>query len=137
MTPTRNLLWRSPLSIVLALASIAFLVLGLRTFFFPEAAAAFYGAPTAAPEALIFVKAYGARNIGISLLAMALLWLDAWLGVAMLLAAAALIAALDASIMWGHAGFGGALKHLIYVGVLSGLSIVTAATASVRTIRKG
>lgn len=133
----RSLPARSPMTIVLLVASLAFLCLGLRTFFLPASAAAFYGAPTEAAEALVFVKAYGARNIGISLLALALLYLDAGLGIGALLAAAALIAGLDAAIMLGHAGFGGALKHIVYVAVLGGLSVATVAVVSIRRTRRG
>ncbi len=133
----RSLPVRSPMTIVLLLASLAFLGLGLRTFFLPASAAAFYGAPTESAEALVFVKAYGARNIGISLLALTLIYLDAGMGVGALLAAAALIAGLDAAIMLGHAGFGGALKHLIYVAVLGALAVTTFAVVSIRRIRGG
>ena len=76
MKPYRNLAWRSPLTIILVLAAVAFLGLGLRAFLIPEAASAFFGAPTTAPEAPVFVKAYGARNIAIALLALTLIRLD-------------------------------------------------------------
>jgi hypothetical protein len=125
----RSLAWRSPLTIILCLAVVAFLALGLRTYLWPAAAAAFFGAATDNPEALVFVKAYGARNIAISLTALALVWLDARMGVASLLAAAALVAALDASTMYAFSGMAGAAKHLVYVVGLSGLATATAAGA--------
>ncbi len=118
---------RSPLTILLIAASLVFLGLGLRTFLWPGSAAAFYGVPTDVAEALVFVKAYGARNIAISLLALALIYLDAGLGMGVLLAAAALVATLDAVIMQNHAGFAGAIKHLLYTATLSGLALVTLA----------
>lgn len=121
----RNLAWRSPLTIVLIIASIAFLGLGLRTFFLPSQAAAFFGVATEAPDALVFVKAYGARNIAISLIAFALLWFDVRAGMIVLLSSAALVAALDASIMFGQAGLSGAAKHLAYVAGLLGLAVFT------------
>jgi hypothetical protein len=126
MKPDRDLAWRSPLTIVLCLAGIAFLGLGMRTFFMPEAAAAYFGAPSGAPEALVFVKAYGARNIAIALLALTLVWLDQRRVLAALLALAALVAALDASVMFGYSGLAGAAKHLAYVAGLGGLALVTA-----------
>jgi len=118
----RILPWRAPLTLILVLASVVFLALGLRTFFFPVAASAFYGAPAQTPEALIFVKAYGARNIALSLLALTLIRLDHWLGVVALLALVAGVAGLDALIMHQHAGFAGAAKHLLYVAGLSSLA---------------
>ena len=124
--PHRDLAWRSPLTITLILAAIAFLGLGARTFFLPEVAAAFFGAPATAPEALVFVKAYGARNIAIALLALTLIRLDLRVPLAALLALAALTAALDASAMFGFSGLPGAAKHLAYLVVLGGLAIITA-----------
>lgn len=121
----RDLRWLAPLTLVLLGASLVFLGLGLRTFLFPASAAAFYGVQTKAAEALVFVQAYGARNIAISLLALMLIALDHRRAFAALLAAAALVAALDAVIMFGWSGTAGAAKHLIYVGVLGALALVT------------
>jgi hypothetical protein len=120
--------WRraSPLTITLVLVAVAFLGLGARTFFLPEVASAFFGAPATAPEAPVFVKAYGARNIAIALLALTLIRLDLRAPLAALLALAALTAALDASAMFGVSGLPGAAKHLAYLVVLGGLAIITA-----------
>ena len=125
MTASRFLHARSPLTWVLGVAMTIFLALGLRTFFFPASAAAFYGIPTGSLEALAFVQAYGARNVAISLIAFSLLAQDARNGIAALLCGAALIAALDFWIVISHAGTGPALKHIVYVVVLSGLALVT------------
>ncbi len=133
--PSRLLPVRSPLTILLLAASLVFLGRGLRTFFWPAAAAAFYGVPTVSADALVFVKAYGARNVAISLLALALIYLDAAAGVGVLLAAAALVAALDASIMQGHAGFAGAIKHLLYTATLGCLALVTLVSVQARRRR--
>ncbi len=122
---TRNLAWRAPITIILAVASVAFLALALRTFLLPATAAAYYGVATDMPEALVFVKAYGARNIAISLSVMAFLWLDQRKALVVLLAGAALVAALDASIMFGQSGLAGAVKHIAYAGGLSGLAAAT------------
>jgi hypothetical protein len=126
MTSTRDLQWRSPLTVIVTLASIFFLGLGARTFFLPEAASAFFGAPATAPEALVFVKAYGARNIAIALTALTLVRLDFRPGLVALLAFAALVAALDAVVMFGFSGMAGAAKHVAYVAALGGLSLATA-----------
>lgn len=121
---TRQFPWRAPATIILALAAFVFLGLGLRTFLWPVAAAAYFGVPTTAPEALAFVQAYGARNIAISLTALALIALDARAAMAALLAATALVAALDASIMFRVAGMAGAAKHLAYIVLLVALAWV-------------
>lgn len=131
----RNMPWRSPITIVLVILCVAFLGMGLRTFVLPGSAAAYFGVPTDASDALAFVKAYGARNIAISLTAMALLWLDARQGLAMLLACAALVALLDASILYGRDGLTGAARHLAYVAVLLTLSLVTFTTDPRRSTR--
>ncbi len=128
MKAVRSFEFRSPMTWVVAFAAFVFLLLGLRTLLFPASAAAFYGIPATAPEALAFVKAYGARNIAISLLAMTLLVLDVRKGIVALLGFAALIAALDAWIVASHAGMGTAAKHFVYVIVLSGLALATAWT---------
>ncbi len=124
MMTNRDLPLRSPLTIVITLASIVFLGLGARTFFLPEIASAFFGAPATAPEALVFVKAYGARNIAIALTALTLIWLDYRPGLVALLTFAALVAALDATVMYGFSGMAGAAKHLAYVVLLGGLSLM-------------
>jgi hypothetical protein len=122
MNPARDLCLANPLTLVVGAASVAFLGLGLRTFLAPEAAAAFFGAPATAPEALVFVKAYGARNIAIALTALALIALDLRRGLGALLVCAAVVAALDALNMYGFSGWGGAAKHMGYVVGLGGLA---------------
>ena len=128
MTADRSLSLRSPMTWVIATVVLGFLLLGLRTVLFPASAAAFYGVPATAPEALSFVQAYGARNIALSLLAATLLVLDVRSGIVALLAYAALIAVLDAWIVTSAAGLGAALKHFAYVVGLSGLALATAWT---------
>jgi Domain of unknown function (DUF4267) len=129
---SRDLAWRSPLTLVLLGAGVLFLGLALRTFLFPASAAAFYGVETKAAEAFVFVQAYGARNIVISLLALTFIGLDHRRALAALLAGAALVAALDAVIMFGWSGAAGAAKHLLYVGVLGALALVTLRHSSKR-----
>jgi hypothetical protein len=120
--PNRSLAWRAPSTIIVMVASGLFFLLGLRTFFFPEAAARFFGAPSSSAEAMVFVKAYGARNIAISLMAAALIWLDLRLALAILLALAALVAGLDAASMFAFSGWPGAAKHVAYVLALGALA---------------
>ena len=102
-----------------AVAALVFLGLGLRALLDPVGASAFFGVPVAGADGLAFVRVYGARNVGISLVALALITLDMRLGLAALLFAAALIAGLDFAVVSSQAGAARAAKHLGYVVVLS------------------
>lgn len=105
------------------LAATGFLFLGLRTFIFPSSAAIFYGAPEAEPAALMFVQAYGARNIAISF---AVIWLLAgreYTALPRLLFPVALIATLDAWIVYDSVGVGFA-KHIVYTAVILTLGVL-------------
>lgn len=105
---------------MVALAAVVFLALGVRAVVSPAAAAAFFGLPVADADGLAFVQVFGARNIGLSLIALALLALDARRGVAAVFFAAAVIAALDFTIVATHASPLHGLKHLGYVVGLAG-----------------
>ena len=105
---------------IAALAALLFLGLGLRALLAPIAAATSFGVPLASGDGLAFVRAFGARNIGLSLVALALIALDKRRALAAVFCAAALIAALDFSIVATQAGALHAVKHLVYVVVLSG-----------------
>jgi hypothetical protein len=109
---------------IAGLAALAFLGIGLRAVLAPAGAAAFFGLPVPAAEGLPFVQVFGARNVGLSLLALTLLVLDVRLGVAAVFLAAALIAGLDAWIVTTHAGVARALKHLAYVAGLAGFGFL-------------
>lgn len=111
---------------IAGLAALAFLGIGLRAVLAPAGAAAFFGLPVPAAEGLPFVQVFGARNVGLSLLALTLLVLDVRLGVAAVFLAAALIAGLDAWIVTTHAGVARALKHLAYVAGLAGFGLFLA-----------
>lgn len=102
-----------------ALAALVFLGLGLRALLDPVGASAFFGVPVAGADGLAFVRVYGARNVGISLVALALIALDMRLGLAALLFAAALIAGLDFAVVSSQAGAARAAKHLGYVVALT------------------
>ena len=108
---------------IAGLAALAFLGIGLRAVLAPAGAAASFGLPVPLPEGLAFVQVFGARNVGLSLLALALLVLDVRLGLAAVFLAAALIAGLDAWIVTIHAGVAQAIKHFAYVGSLSGFGL--------------
>lgn len=105
---------------IAALAALAFFGLGLRALLAPTAAAASFGVPLASGDGLAFVRAFGARNIGLSLVALALIALDKRRGLAAVFCAAAVIAALDFAIVATQVGALHAVKHLVYVVGLSG-----------------
>ena len=104
---------------IAGLAALAFLGIGLRAVLAPAGAAASFGLPVPLPEDLAFVQVFGARNVGLSLLALALLVLDVRLGLAAVFLAAALIAGLDAWIVTTYAGVAQSIKHFAYAGTLS------------------
>jgi len=111
---------------IAGLAALAFLGIGLRAVLAPAGAAAFFGLPVPAAEGLPFVQVFGARNVGLSLLALALLVLDVRLELAAVFLAAALIAGLDAWIVTTHAGVAHAVKHFAYVVGLAGFGLILA-----------
>jgi len=115
----RTLPLDAPSTWIAALAAVIFLGLGLRALLAPAGAAAFFGLPLAGTDGLAFVRVFGARNIGLSLVALALIALDLRLGLAAVFLAAALIAGLDFSIVAGEAGALRAAKHLGYVAALA------------------
>jgi len=83
----------------------------------PADAAAFFGVPVHDPDGLAFVRVFGARSIGLSLVALARLALDMRMGLAAVFLATALIAGLDFSVVALHAGMLKAAKHIGYVVV--------------------
>jgi len=107
---------------IAVLAALVFLGLGLRALLAPTGAATSFGVPLASGDGLAFVRASGARNIGLSLVALALIVLDVRRGLAAVFCAAALIAALDFSIVATHIGALGAVKHLGYLVGLAGFA---------------
>jgi len=114
----RRLPLNAPSTWLATLAALAFLALGLRALLAPMAAAASFGVPLDGGSGLAFVQAFGARNVGLSLVAIALIALDIRPGVAALFFAGAVIAGLDFSIVALHEGALHAMKHLGYVVLL-------------------
>lgn len=108
---------------IATLAALLFLALGLRALLSPTAAAASFGVPLTSGDCLAFVQAFGARNIGLSLVALAMIGLDERRGLAAVFCTAALIAALDFSIVTARAGALHAVKHLAYLVSLSGFGL--------------
>lgn len=104
-----------------AIAGVGFLSLGLTGLVAPRIAGALFGAEP--NGALAFVRAMGARNIGISLLALILLALDQRLSLVALSASAALIALLDFWIVSRATNFTKAIKHLCYTVALTALAV--------------
>jgi hypothetical protein len=100
----RSLSWRSPTTWLAAIAAVAFLAIGARAILQPLAAAAGFGVPLDPGDGLVFVQAFGARNIGISVFALLLLLLGRRRSLGLLFACGALIAAFDAGIVAAHAG---------------------------------
>ena len=101
----RTLPWNGPLAWVVALVALALLAIGVRAMLAPSAAAAGFGVPLGGAEGLIYVQAFGARNVGLSLFALAMIGLDQRRALGVLFVCAALIAALDGLILATRLGF--------------------------------
>ncbi|MFM7144236.1 MAG: DUF4267 domain-containing protein [Alphaproteobacteria bacterium] len=115
----RLLPWNATPTWLAAAAALVFFGLGLRALLDPAGASAFFGVPVEGGAGLAFVRVYGARNVGISLIALALVALDMRLGLAALLFAAALIAGLDFTVVASHSGALRGAKHLAYLVALT------------------
>ena len=116
----RMLPWDGATTWAAMAAAIVFLAIGARAVIAPSGAAGFFGVPVEGGAGLVFVQAFGARNIAMALTAIALVCLDQRNGLACLLLAAALVAAIDASAVGAQAGMAAAAKHIGYVIALSG-----------------
>lgn len=121
--PAPSLHARSVTTWIALLASLAFLALGLRALLAPAGAAASFGLPLSGGEGLAFVQAFGARNVGLGLVGMALIALDGRRALAVLFLAAAVIAGLDFWIVASQVGPERALKHIAYVAGLAGFGL--------------
>lgn len=119
-TSPRLLPWNAASTWIAAVATVVFFGLGMRAFLDPAGASSFFGIPVTDPSGLAFVQVYGARNMGLSLVALALLVLDVRRGVAAVFLAAALIAGLDFTVVATQSGALRAAKHLGYFFGLSG-----------------
>ena len=111
----RTLPWSAVSTWIAILAALVFLALGMRALLAPAGAASSFGLTVPDANGLSFVRVFGARNIGISLLALTLIVLDIRIGLAVLFLAAGVIAGLDAWIVTSNAGISYAIKHFIYV----------------------
>lgn len=114
----RALPWNAISTWLAILATLVFLALGLRALLAPAGAASSFGLAVPDANGLSFVQVFGARNIGLSLLALTLIILDIQIGLAVLFLAAAVIAGLDAWIVTSNSGVSRALKHFAYIFVL-------------------
>jgi hypothetical protein len=108
---------------IATLAAVAFFLLGVRALVAPAGAAASFGVPLDGGSGLVFVQAFGARNVGLSLVALASIALDARRGLAVVFLAAAVVAGLDFTIVATHGGASTAIKHLGYVLALGAFGV--------------
>jgi hypothetical protein len=117
----------APVTWVAVFAALAFLALGVRGLVDPKGAARSFGIPLntveGVPQRADFMRSTGARNIGLALLALALIVMDAQRALAALVFSAATISALDLVIVARAAGPGAAIKHSLYVIALAALGM--------------
>jgi hypothetical protein len=120
-----------PLTLPTALAALVAAALlgaiGVRCLIAPNGGARFFGVPVIDPGGESFVRAMGARNLGLALTAAALVAMGLRAGLASLIAAAALMAALDAMIVLRGAGPSKAAKHIAYVPIFAAFAVWIAA----------
>lgn len=102
------------MSVAAVLAAILFGAIGLRCLLAPGGGARFFGVPVVESGGETFVRAMGARNLGLALTAAALIALGQRAGLASLMVAAAVMALLDAVIVLRAAGLAKAAKHFAY-----------------------
>lgn len=108
-----------PMMIAAVLATGLFAAIGLRCLLAPSGGARFFGVPVIDAGGESFVQAMGARNLGLALTAAALIATGMRAGLAGLIAAAALTAALDALIVLRAAGMAKVAKHIAYVPIFA------------------
>ena len=120
---TRQMPLRSALTILVSLAAVGFLALGLRGVLDPAGGASSLGVMVRDPADLVLMQAVGARNIGLALMGMSLIWIDRRRELGLLLAAAAGIALVDLFVIWSASGLGTAGTNLIYLGFLIALGL--------------
>lgn len=106
------------------LVAAAFLLLGARALIDPAGGAETLGSPAADPRDLPLMQTTGARNFGMALLGFALIALGAWRSFGLLLAAAAVIAALDFWILSLAQGPLDAAKHAAYAAAFAVYAVV-------------
>jgi hypothetical protein len=112
-----------PMTMGALLAAVLFGAIGLRCLVAPNGGARFFGVPVIDLGGESFVRAMGARNLGLALTAAALIATGIRAGLASLIAAAAIMAALDAVIVLRAAGLSKAAKHFAYVPVFTAFSL--------------
>jgi hypothetical protein len=112
-----------PMTVAAVLAAALFGAIGLRCLFVPSRGARFFGVPLVDPGGESFVRAMGARNLGLALTAAALVATGVRTALASLIAAAAIIAMLDAVIVLRAAGPSKAAKHFAYAPVFLAFSL--------------
>ena len=112
-----------PMSVAAVLAAVLFGAIGLRCLLAPVGGALFFGVPVVDRGGESFVRAMGARNLGLALTAGALIALGQRAGLASLIAAAAVMAMLDAGIVLRAAGLTSAAKHFAYVPAFAAFAV--------------
>ncbi len=111
--------WRSPVVLIAALVSVAFVVLALRTLLDPVAVSASFGLPMTSRVETSFVQVYGSRNFVLGLLALAFIVARMSKATALLFTFAALLPPIDMWIIVSRIGAGPELtRHLVLFVVL-------------------
>jgi hypothetical protein len=110
--------YTDPKTWVLTVIAVAFLALGVRAFLQPRPVASLFGIPQLSDDGLAFVRVYGARTIGIAVLALFFIAAGFLASLSALLFVGGGLAALDFLIVRRESGPKRAAKHLAYMTVL-------------------
>lgn len=122
------------LRFIAAALGLAFLSIGLREVFSPAGWDASYGVALAGSDGLDFVRAVGARNVGLSLVALAAAALGARSVMVCAYAATCVIAILDFGIVSAASGPDRAVKHAVFIVAMGALAVWAARSRRSRAI---
>ena len=115
-TPSR------PARIITIVAAVAWLAIGVAELISPHGWDASYGVTLTHDDGLTFVRAVGARNIAISLIALFFALRGMRTALAAVFAAIAVIAAMDFATVSNAVGAGHAIKHACFVVITAGIA---------------
>lgn len=110
-------------SIVTSILATGFLIVGLSEVISPQGWDGSYGVALTSGEGFSFVRAVGARNIGLSLIALFAALTGMRAALASVFFAIALIAAMDFYIVSSAVGLEHAIKYAVFILLMAGIAL--------------
>ncbi len=111
-----------PARIITIVVAVAWLAIGVAELISPHGWDASYGVTLSHDDGFTFVRAVGARNIALSLIALFFALRGMRTALAAVFAAIAVIAAMDFATVSNAVGAGHAIKHACFVAVMAGVA---------------